>query len=155
MLQTEVGDRVIYQDWLGVVEEIFEEGTLEVQGLFLASLSSVISPSRTTYIRVLILIIFSDILATGQTWKVADMGAMLDHGRRADELYPDVSTLPPLPQTGWFSSSAPRDPSKEIVVEVKATVVSIGWMAINQKVVFFFFLHIRLVFTVIGGRSHR
>jgi hypothetical protein len=75
-----------------------------------------------------------EVEATGQTWKVADMGAMLDHSRTAAELYPDISTLPPLPQNRWFSSAAPRDPTKERVVEVRPLVVSVAWMAINQKV---------------------
>lgn len=80
-LKVEVGDRVIASDWVGVIEEIFEEGTV--------------------------------VTSAGELWRVADMGAMLDHGRRADELFPPGSDLPPLPNP---IVSTPRDPHTERVV---------------------------------------
>lgn len=114
--------RVINADWIGVIEQIFEEGLVETEDKVAwriadMCVSSPLSPRRCRP-------------ADATLVPGSRRGGMMDPGRTVAELFPaDGPGPPPLP-----GHSGPRDLSLERIVDIRPIVVHVSWIALNQKV---------------------
>ncbi|CAK9781769.1 hypothetical protein CC85DRAFT_267536 [Cutaneotrichosporon oleaginosum] len=92
-VRIEAKDKVVYDEWLGTVEEVFEDGLMEAQD--------------------------------GTSYRMAEMGGILETGRYASEVVPqDPEFLALCPPGANFH--------EDRVIRVLPLIVYVVWNAINQ-----------------------
>jgi ubiquitin-conjugating enzyme E2 O len=97
-VQIEAKDRVVYDEWIGTVEEVLEEGLVE---------------SRF-----------------GPCYSIAEMGGLLETGRRAAEVVPENTSV----MNSLWQFPPYAHPADDRVVTVRPLIIFIVWNAINQTV---------------------
>ncbi|WVQ93025.1 hypothetical protein IAU59_000088 [Kwoniella sp. CBS 9459] len=96
-LSIEARDRVVYNGWIGTVEEVFEDGLIESQ--------------------------------IGICYRLAEMGGLLDPGRKAEDA---------IPKDAHDHLSHPfptfANPSVDRIIDVRPVVIYVTWNAMNQQI---------------------
>ncbi|KAG8896936.1 hypothetical protein FRB99_008571, partial [Tulasnella sp. 403] len=106
-----VGDYVVYDDWVGLVEEIFDEA---IAGMISVTLSCDFdSDQEPCQIE----------LTSQQLFCFAELGGRFQIGDRGAEVLPEAA----LQELQKSTTALP-----EVLVSVKPTVLAIAWLAVNQ-----------------------